>query len=87
MGLKTYCLFDNKAEAYNQPMFFVSEEMAIECLKRFLNSSEWENINPVDYDLFYLGEYNFDNGKFDLLSAPKHMLNLRKLENKGKNNG
>jgi hypothetical protein len=81
---KIYSLYDNKVDAYNQPLFFKDESIAREALSMYLQSDEAKEINAVDYELFYLGEYDNQSGKFDLPEAPKHLLNLRQLENKEK---
>jgi hypothetical protein len=84
--INVYCTYDNKTESYNQPMFYLEEEACVKALSYFINSEEGLNeVNPVDYELFHLGKYDPQTGKFELLEAPKHLMNLRKL--KGDENG
>lgn len=78
--LKIYTLLDNKVEAYNQPMFFNDDAQVKDALSSYINSDESPEINPVDYDLFYLGEFDNQTGKFNTLDAPKHLINLRTLK-------
>lgn len=76
---------DNKVEAYNQPLFFKNEEDCKMALSMYIASDEAEKINPVDYELFYLGEFDNQSGKFVLEEAPKHLCNLRTLQIKKEN--
>jgi hypothetical protein len=78
--INVYCLYDNKVESYNQPMFYLEEKTCFEALDYFINSEEGKEVNPVDYELFKLGEYDNSTGKFELLDAPKHLCNLRKFK-------
>jgi hypothetical protein len=77
--LKVYSLYDNKAEIYNQPLCTKTEVELKESLKYTIEEDEENAINPVDYDVFELGEYDPTCGKYDLLEAPKHLFNLKNL--------
>lgn len=79
--LKVYTMYDNKAEIYNQPLCVLNEKDLIESLEYTISDGELE-INPVDFDVFELGEYNPKDGKYDLLQAPKHLFNLNSLTKK-----
>jgi len=73
---KVYCLLDNKSKVYQIPFYASSEGHAKFGCTRFLLSDDGKHIHPVDFDLFYLGDYDQTNGKFSLLDVPEHILNL-----------
>lgn len=81
---KVYCLFDNKTEIYNIPFYAQNDETAKAEIAIALSLTDEEKIdvNPVDYDLFFLGEYDAQTGKFDNLDVPKHICNLNIVVNK-----
>lgn len=76
--LKVYTMYDNKAKIYNQPLCVLNEEELIESLKYSIYEGEL-GINPIEFDVFELGEYNPKDGKYELLEAPKHLFNLNSL--------
>lgn len=78
-----YALKDNKVDAFGTPMFTLKEDLLVAELRIFLHAQKQkEEINPVDYDLFFLGKYDTEKGTFEMPEAPKHILNCRTLETK-----
>lgn len=77
--IELYATYDNKLEAFTTPIPFKSQ---LDCKEHFVNylaSAEAKSISLAEYELFYLGKYDRQTGKFDLLPEPKHMYNMRAL--------
>ncbi len=71
MTSKICAIWDSKAEAYSQPMFFQSEGQAVRSFGDESNRND-SNIgkHPEDYTLFLLGEWDERTGKISLETAP-----------------
>ncbi len=78
--LIAFSIFDNKVEAHGKPLFFRNVHEAKADLAGALLQSD--KVNPVDYELFELGTYSTQDGKFIPLDKPKHICNLRSLSAK-----
>lgn len=73
-------MYDNKVSCHGKPMFYSTKEHCIAELTSFINDDIANgDINPVDFELFYLGTYDQQTAKFDLLEMPKHLFNTRTL--------
>ena len=81
-----YCIYDNKTEMYNQPLFEDNLETITEILKGVAQSFEDDGINPAEYDLFQVGRFNTENGKIEPFETPKHIYNITKIA-QGRNDG
>lgn len=69
---KVFCVYDSKAEAYNSPLYVQSKGQAVRSFAEVANDKTSEIGKwPADFTLFELGEYNTDNGKFDLFDTPR----------------
>ena len=78
MMMKLYSMFDNKVDIFNKPIFVKDEEE----MKRFISLvGELKEINPIDYEVYELGEFDTDSGKFSELAAPKHLYSVGQLMN------
>ena len=80
MKLILCSVFDRAADAYARPMFVPSVGVAIRSFSDEVNRSDIDNQlfnHPDDFDLFELGEFDDNTGKFNLLEAPK-LLSLGK---------
>lgn len=73
-------IYDNKLEVYGTPIHFNSKEDAVASLTAFLQDITAKDINPTDYEVFHIGSYDPDAGKYDSLEAPKHLFNTRTLK-------
>ncbi len=68
---KICTIFDGKAEAYTQPMFFQSTGQAVRSFSDAVNDGESNfSRHPEDYTLFCLGEWDERSGKIMLDTAP-----------------
>lgn len=82
MELKMYSIFDNKVNAYGAPLHFLNKKQVMDSLSKFftdINNNEEIKVNPIDQELFELGTYDTETGKFTLHEAPIHMLNCSQL--------
>lgn len=77
--LKVFSVYDNKAEVYNRPMHVVSLDEVIDACKLMIEDEKIE-LNPKDYDVFNLGEYDENSGKYELFEAPQHLFNVGKYQ-------
>lgn len=81
MELSVFAIKDSKAKAFGQPFYFQNSDM---CTRAVINLS-MDNThqfctNGQDFDLYYLGTFSDDSGKFDLLDSPEHMHNVQFLK-------
>lgn len=74
---KAYTVKDRTTEAYGPPFFMNSDGEAIRGFTDAINSKD-ENSNlwkhPEDFDLFAIGEYNDQEGKFTNEPKPKSLV-------------
>ena len=74
-------MYDNKTDIYNQPMYLKSEQELIDVLTKTLEQEDIEKqINPVDYEVYFLGEFDTNAGKYELFDKPKHMYGLNRFK-------
>ena len=82
MNTMVFTVRDTKAGAYLNPFFMPNEQVAIRSMDHCLRDpNHGFALSPEDYALYILGEYDDSTGKFTLLDAPQHMLNLIDLAN------
>lgn len=75
MQLKIYSIRDSKSEVFNTP-FYKSTHGEAERDFRSAVTDEKTTLNkyPEDFDLYFLGEYNDNDGKFQSLETPQHVI-------------
>lgn len=72
MKLKAYSVFDEKADVWTQPFFQLNEATAQRVMANAVNSEGHNfNMNPEDYSLYCVGEWNDDTGVFTPLKEKK----------------
>ena len=77
MLLHVFTVRDGKAEAYLQPFFVPNESVAIRAMTDCVTDENHAfGKHPEDYSLYACGVYDDITGKFELLDAPKHLVNL-----------
>lgn len=73
--LKMFSIRDAKAEAYHQPFF---KKSIGEAERDFTELCRDEKSTlskfPEDFDLYYLGTYSDQTGKFQTLDTPQHLV-------------
>jgi len=76
MRLEVYSIFDNKVDVYNQPLFAKNINELKENLIANKENLIKMGINPLDYEIYELGKYETNLGKFYMYDAPKHISSL-----------
>lgn len=80
-----YTLSDSKVSNFLTPFYVENEAMAIRNIaSHFHPSANPESMilqHPQDFDLYYLGEYDTDTGKFETV-PPKHISNLVQIRDR-----
>jgi hypothetical protein len=80
MVLKMYSVYDQKAEVFNPPFFQNTHGQAERSFRQTVSDEKtMMNKYPEDYDLYYLGEYDDNTGKFNPLASPEHQLKAIQL--------
>lgn len=86
--LMMFTVRDTKASAYLQPFFMPNEATAIRAMSNCLSTPGHQfYVNPEDFGLYCLGEYDVLDGKCTLLDAPEHVVNLVDLISVHENDG
>lgn len=74
MQLKMFSIRDSKAEIYNRPFFTHTLGEAEREFTRISNDPQSQISQfPEDYDLYYVGTYDDNSGKFTTLPTPEHI--------------
>lgn len=75
MEMKIYAIRDAKAEAFQPPWYKNTHGEAERDFRTAVNDDKsFLNKYPEDYDLYYLGTYDTNEGKFQTLDTPQHMI-------------
>jgi len=74
--LKIFAIYDNKVQAYGNLILANNAKKAKADLAAALQYDT--KLNPIDYDLFELGDYDALTAKIEA-PTPKHICNLRSL--------
>lgn len=77
---KIYGIKDGKAEYFLKPFYSFSEEEAVRSIKgAVLDTTHPFSKSPMDFDLYYLGQFDDNTGIFQMEDSPKHMFKLDQL--------
>lgn len=81
MVLKAYSIRDEKSEIFHLPFFKHTHGEAEREFKTLTNDNK-STISkfPEDYDLFHIGTYDDNTGKFEPLVTPTHMVKAIQLK-------
>lgn len=72
---KIVTVYDKAAAAFLQPFFAPTLTYAERQFRDTVNTPDHIfNNHPMDYSLYYLGEYDDQTSAFDLLPGPDHMM-------------
>lgn len=72
MKFKMYCIYDAVTKNYHIPFYMRSHAEAVRSYENALNDSESPaSKNPQDYSMFYVGEYDDDNGQVTSISPER----------------
>ncbi len=77
-------IYDSKAEAWLQPMFFQAAGQAIRSFSDVINSKETEFAkHPEDYSIFIIGKFDQRTGIFDAEVPPTVLsIGINMVENR-----
>lgn len=69
--MKMCAIYDSKAEAWMNPLWFQATGQAIRSFGDAVNKVDSEfGMHPEDYTLFLLGDFDPQTGKVSVLEAP-----------------
>lgn len=75
MLLKAFSIRDAKAEIYNPPFFKKTMGEAERDFHQLCKDDKSMPAKyPEDYDLYHVGQYDDNNGKFEPLATPQHIV-------------
>lgn len=75
MMLNMYSIRDAKAEIFGPPFFKVTHGEVERDFRHLVNDEKSKiHLDPEDYDLYHMGRYDDNTGKFELLPSPQHMI-------------
>jgi len=81
--LQILMVHDSKADAYIQPFFTPTVEVAIRSLTTAANDPATDICRyPEDYVLFHTGYFDPHKGTITLYESPKHICNIITLKEK-----
>lgn len=70
-----YSVYDTAALAYTLPWYLHRREQAIRTFSNMCKDPEHQyNKNPEDFTLYYLGEYDDENGNIEMMDRPEALL-------------
>lgn len=74
MLLKVYTIRDSKAEVYNTPFFQKTHGEAERSFNQLLRDEKsMVNKYPEDYDLYFIGNWDDQEGTFTPCDTPQHI--------------
>jgi hypothetical protein len=69
-----FTVYDRKAEVYNTPYFQANEAVAMRGFSDMANDKSTPIHNhPADFILFYLGQFDTREGKFEIFDISKEV--------------
>lgn len=75
MILKLFSIRDAKAEKFYPPFVKSAHgEAERDFMTAVRDDKSTINKYPQDFDLYYLGQFNDEDGKMELLPSPEHMV-------------
>lgn len=73
--LKVFSIRDAKSEIFMTPFFQKTHGEAERTFKEAVkNENSLISKYPEDYDLYFLGEYDDQSGKMEILDTPQHLI-------------
>lgn len=75
MIYKLFSVRDSKSEIFHSPWFFKTHGEAEREFRTVVNTEKSKLAQfPEDYDLYYVGEYDDNTGKFNPVDSPQHVI-------------
>lgn len=70
-----FSIRDAKAESFNPPFFHTTHGEAERSFRTAVSDPKTVfNQYPDDFDMYYVGEFDTNTGKFDVLKTPLHVV-------------
>lgn len=70
---EVYAVYNSKAKFFNQPFTSKTDGEAERSFEQAVNDPQtFINRYPEDYDLYYLGQFDDNTGKYQTLKTPEH---------------
>lgn len=87
MQLKVFSIRDAKSEVFHTPFYKTTHGEAERDFRTAVNDKKTQlHQYPEDFDLWYLGEYDDNTGKFESLDTPLHVIKaIQCLKNQDEN--
>lgn len=83
MLLKVYSIRDTKAEVYNTPFMKKTHgEAERDFTSLVKDEKSMPNQYPEDFDLYHLGIFDDQTGKFEPLATPQHIIKAVNVKNR-----
>lgn len=83
MKLRIYSIYDQKSEVFNTPFFQQTHGEAERSFRSAVNDEKTLfSKYPEDYDLYYIGDYDDNEGKIKPEPSPQHMVKAIQCVNK-----
>lgn len=82
MKTEVFSLFDRAVATYGRPMFAPLVGAVMRDLKRAVNDPSEQNLcmHSADFDLYRLGVFDDQTGKFEMLEVPQLVVNCGALK-------
>lgn len=81
MELKAFSIRDAKAEIFNPPFYKKTHGEAERDFKTLVNDPKSQvYLYAEDYDLYFIGVYDDNTGKFMSLDTPQHLVKAVQLK-------
>lgn len=75
MELKIFSIRDQKSEVFNTPWYKTTHGEAERDFRSAVNDEKtFLYKHPEDFDLYFLGTYDDNTGKFQTLPTPEHVI-------------
>jgi len=76
-----YSIYDAKAEVFTSPMSLMNNNVAVRIFQNCVNTPEHNYaLNPEDYNLFKLGEFDDNTGLIDVYNPPQILVSAISLK-------
>lgn len=77
--LELYTVYDQKAKSYHPPTPVINRQTFIHLIMGLLNTEEGKTINPAEWDIIKIADFDQSTGKVIPLEMPVHVCNLSML--------
>lgn len=84
MKLCVMAAYDKKARAFMHPFYCAHTDVGVRTFSQAANAADHQvSQHPEDFALFHLGTFDDENGLFNLMSIPTHVVEAVQLKKGG----